>query len=139
MLDIAKAASTGPVNLRDLDPDFACLSFYKMFGEPTGLGVLFVKRTSLHLLQERRTGDKGLGTNRYFGGGSVDVVLASQNFASPRSEPSAASSFVHGSVHFRGISTLVHGFKELKRVGGVEKVSPRRRCYTEVRIIVIIF
>ena len=46
LLDVAKAASTGPVDLRQLDPDFACLSFYKMFGEPTGLGVLFVKRSS---------------------------------------------------------------------------------------------
>ena len=123
LLDIAKAASTGPVGLRNLDPDFACLSFYKMFGEPTGLGVLFVKRSSLHLLEEKHTGDKSIGTNRYFGGGSVDVVLAGQNFVSPRSEPSAASSFVHGSVHFRGISTLLHGFEEVKRVGAMDKVS----------------
>lgn len=126
LLDIAKAASTGPVDLRSLDPDFACLSFYKMFGEPTGLGVLFVKRSSLHLLEEKHT-------NRYFGGGSVDVVLAGQNFASLRSEPSSASSFVHGSIHFRGISTLVNGFEEVKRVGGMDKVSPSSimfSCYS---------
>ena len=123
LLDVAKAASTGPVDLRQLDPDFACLSFYKIFGEPTGLGVLFVKRSSLHLLGEAQTGERRTGTNRYFGGGSVDVVLAGKNFVSPRSEPSPISSFVHGSVHFRGISTLVHGFEELKRIGGMEKVS----------------
>ena len=122
LLDIAKAASTGPVDLRDLDPDFACLSFYKVFGEPTGLGVLFVKRSSLHLLEEEHA-DKNTCTNRYFGGGSVDVVLAGQNFVSPRSEPSVASSFVRGSVHFRGISTLAPGLEELKRVGGMKKVS----------------
>ena len=132
LLDIAKAASTGPVDLRNLDPDFACLSFYKMFGEPTGLGVLFVKRSSLRLLEEKQTGDKSIDTNRYFGGGSVDVVLAGQNFVSSRSEPSAASSFVHGSVHFRGISTLVHGFEEVKRVGGMDKVSPSWEYYTEL-------
>ena len=106
-----------------------CFSFYKMFGEPTGLGVLFVKRSSLRLLEEKQTGDKSIGTNRYFGGGSVDVVLAGQNFVSSRSEPSAASSFVHGSVHFRGISTLVHGFEEVKRVGGMDKVSPSWEYY----------
>ena len=50
-------------------------------------------------------------------------MLAGKNFVSPRSEPSPISSFVHGSVHFRGISTLVHGFEELKRIGGMEKVS----------------
>jgi hypothetical protein len=47
MLDIAKAASTGPVHLRRLNPDFACVSFYKLFGEPTGLGCLFIKRTAI--------------------------------------------------------------------------------------------
>ena len=132
LFDIAKAASTGPVDLRNLDPDFACLSFYKMFGEPTGLGVLFVKRSSLRLLEEKHSGDESIGTNRYFGGGSVDVVLAGQNFVSPRLEPSAASSFVHGSVHFRGISTLVHGFEEVKQVGGMAKVSQSWEYYTEL-------
>ena len=47
-------ASTGlPINLAELDPDFACLSFYKIFGEPTGLGCLFVRRAQQQ--QQRAT------------------------------------------------------------------------------------
>ena len=34
MLDLAKAATTSPINLKQLDPDFAAISFYKMFGAP---------------------------------------------------------------------------------------------------------
>mmetsp|Transcript_11847 Transcript_11847/g.25654 ORF Transcript_11847/g.25654 Transcript_11847/m.25654 type:complete len:1072 (-) Transcript_11847:84-3299(-) len=135
MLDLAKAASTGPVDLRKLDPDFACLSFYKMFGEPTGLGVLFVKRSSMHVLEDRATSqpkESGVpisrNRSRYFGGGSVDAVLSGRDFVHPRSEPSSLSSFVHGTVHFRGIASLSHGFNELKRVGGMEKISLHSRC-----------
>lgn len=48
LLDSAKAAATSPVHLPTLahggGPDFAVVSFYKLFGAPTGLGALFVKR-----------------------------------------------------------------------------------------------
>jgi len=46
LMDTAKAAATSPVNLPTLagGPDFSVVSFYKMFGAPTGLGALFVKK-----------------------------------------------------------------------------------------------
>ncbi len=48
LLDTAKAAATSPVHLPTLShgggPDFAVVSFYKLFGTPTGLGALLVKR-----------------------------------------------------------------------------------------------
>ena len=119
MFDLAKAAATGPVDLRRLDPDFACLSFYKIFGYPTGLGILFVKRTSASVL----IGDKNEGAKRYFGGGSVDAVLSRKDFIYHRSEPSSLSSLVQGSTHFQGIASLSCGFDELVRVGGMDKVS----------------
>eukprot|EP00550_Attheya_septentrionalis_P003912 CAMPEP_0198286618 /NCGR_PEP_ID=MMETSP1449-20131203/5658_1 /TAXON_ID=420275 /ORGANISM="Attheya septentrionalis, Strain CCMP2084" /LENGTH=953 /DNA_ID=CAMNT_0043984403 /DNA_START=139 /DNA_END=3000 /DNA_ORIENTATION=+ len=122
LLDIAKAASTGPVDLKALDPDFACISFYKLFGEPTGLGALFVKRNKVDLL-------KLLSHNkpRYFGGGSVDVVLPGKDFMVARSEPSLLASLKNGTIHFRGIASLIHGFRELDRVGGMEKISKHAR------------
>jgi molybdenum cofactor sulfurtransferase len=117
LLDIAKAASTGPVNLKALDPDFACISFYKLFGFPTGLGALFVKRNKVDLLKSSRN------KPRYFGGGSVDVVLPGKDLMVARSEPSLLASLKNGTIHFRGIASLIHGFRELDRVGGMEKVS----------------
>jgi molybdenum cofactor sulfurtransferase len=112
MLDLAKAASTGPIHLRDWNPDFACLSFYKLFGAPTGLGVLLVKRSSIDLLAPQ-------SESSYFGGGSVDVVLPAQNVVVPRSELASLS---NGTVHFRGIVSLAHGLDELDRMGGMSKI-----------------
>ena len=45
------------------------LSYYKIFGYPTGLGALLVRRDVLPLLR------KG-----YFGGGTVAVSLADERF-----------------------------------------------------------
>jgi molybdenum cofactor sulfurtransferase len=119
MLDLAKAASTEPIDLKALDPDFACISFYKLFGEPTGLGALFVKRSVTNVLMGQ---SESRGLDRYFGGGSVDVVLPGINFAVGRSGPTPLSSLTNGTVHFRGIASLLHGFDELDRVGGMEQI-----------------
>ena len=46
LMDTAKAAATSPVDLPTLANgrvDFAVVSFYKLFGTPTGLGALFVR------------------------------------------------------------------------------------------------
>lgn len=40
LLDAAKFASTNRLDLRKHPADFVCLSFYKLFGYPTGLGML---------------------------------------------------------------------------------------------------
>ena len=144
MLDLAKAACTGPVNLRELDPDFACVSFYKMFGVPTGLGALFVRRTATALLLPTTTTEnyssiisKSLAEShhRYFGGGSVDVVLSGKDFmvgrnlgqssssvASDTTRPSSLASLTQGTVHFRGIAALPFGFRELHRLGGMQMI-----------------
>ncbi|XP_003376090.1 molybdenum cofactor sulfurase [Trichinella spiralis] len=44
-------------------PDFLACSFYKMFGFPTGIGALVIRRKSAHLLQKV-----------YYGGGGVEKI-----------------------------------------------------------------
>jgi molybdenum cofactor sulfurtransferase len=55
LLDIAKWASSSPLNLAsipaDQRPHFMCMSFYKIFGYPTGLGALVVRRDVLPILR----------------------------------------------------------------------------------------
>lgn len=59
LLDIAKLASTSRIDISaqipepSLRPHFMCLSFYKIFGYPTGLGALVVRRDAAPLLQRR--------------------------------------------------------------------------------------
>ena len=67
LLDAASFLSTNPLDLSQVKPDFICLSFYKIFGYPTGLGALIVKNDSAFVL--KRT---------YFGGGTVLMCLSSE-------------------------------------------------------------
>lgn len=69
LLDAAAYVSTNDLDLSIHKPDFVCLSFYKMFGYPTGIGALLVKNSSADVLQKM-----------YYGGGTVDVSLSSEMF-----------------------------------------------------------
>ena len=46
LLDAAKYICTSPLSLRRCPADFVPISFYKLFGYPTGLGALIVRRSS---------------------------------------------------------------------------------------------
>ena len=66
MFDAAALATTTRLDLGNVQtaPDFTALSFYKIFGFPN-LGALIVRKNSGHILQWRK----------YFGGGTVDMVV----------------------------------------------------------------
>ena len=53
LLDAAGLVATSPLDLGPYQPDFVCLSFYKMFGFPTGLGNDFY--IHLHLEASTKT------------------------------------------------------------------------------------
>lgn len=72
-LDAASFVSTSVLDLSQVQPDFVCISFYKIFGYPTGLGALLVKNSSAHVLEKC-----------YFGGGTVLISLSSQCEHVPR-------------------------------------------------------
>ncbi|KAL3771912.1 LOW QUALITY PROTEIN: hypothetical protein ACHAW5_008025 [Stephanodiscus triporus] len=105
LLDTAKAAATSPVDLPTLASgrvDFVAVSFYKLFGSPTGLGALFVRRRRRRSRQDEAMGDVTAGGDyvqqlgggvtlerarpprHFFGGGSVDVVLPEEDYMVPR-------------------------------------------------------
>ena len=66
LLDAAALVSTSPLDLSNAEtaPDFTVLSLYKMFGFPD-LGALIVRQASAHAFDKRR----------YFGGGTVEMVV----------------------------------------------------------------
>lgn len=66
LLDAATFVSTNTLDLSVHKPDFVALSFYKMFGLPTGLGALLVRNSSAPALRKR-----------YYGGGTVQIALSS--------------------------------------------------------------
>ena len=63
VLDAAAFVPTNSLDLSKVKPDFVSMSFYKMFGYPTGLGCLLIKKSSFNKLQKP-----------WFAGGTVDMV-----------------------------------------------------------------
>ena len=63
LLDAAAFAATSPLSFAAVPADFVALSFYKLFGYPTGVGALVARRDALAILRRR-----------YFGGGTVEFV-----------------------------------------------------------------
>lgn len=77
LLDAASYAATSSLNLNSMDspPDFVALSLYKIFGFPD-LGALLVRRAAEPAFQHRR----------YFGGGTVDMVVTGDDPSHVRKE-----------------------------------------------------
>jgi selenocysteine lyase/cysteine desulfurase len=63
ILDAAAFVPTNRLDLSQVHPDFVPISFYKMFGYPTGVGALIARRQALRKLQRP-----------WFGGGTVRLV-----------------------------------------------------------------
>uniref|UniRef100_A0A663N0P9 Molybdenum cofactor sulfurase n=1 Tax=Athene cunicularia TaxID=194338 RepID=A0A663N0P9_ATHCN len=110
LLDAASYVSSSPLDLGVHQADFIPISFYKIFGFPTGLGALLVNNRIAPLL--RKT---------YFGGGTAAAYLAGEDFYFPKK--SIAERFEDGTVSFLDIIALKHGFDVLEKLtGGMEKI-----------------
>ncbi|GMH46362.1 hypothetical protein TrRE_jg4146 [Triparma retinervis] len=115
-LDVAKYAAFHEVDLGELGVDFAVGSFYKMFGSPTGLGFLFMRRAVVERVLKVE----------YFGGGGVNAVLPGEDFVVKRRNVEEV--LEPGTVDFRGIVGLRWGFRSLQELGGVEKMRKHVKC-----------
>jgi len=105
LLDTASFLATNTIDLRCHKPDFLVLSFYKIFGYPTGLGALVMKAGSGELL--RKT---------YFGGGTVDMHTVTDPIHKPRK--SLDEYFEDGTSNFIGIQAIEAGFQAIKSTIG---------------------
>ncbi|KAL1508879.1 hypothetical protein ABEB36_003701 [Hypothenemus hampei] len=103
LLDATCFVATNQLDLNQYKPDFVTISFYKIFGYPTGLGALIVKRSSEEVLRKK-----------YLGGGTVLMALSSQNVMIPR--PNIHERFEDGTINFLSIISLTHGFETLCRL-----------------------
>lgn len=63
LLDAAAFVPSSPLDLKALLPEFVSVSFYKIFGYPTGLGCLLIRNTDFHKLHKP-----------WFAGGTVAFV-----------------------------------------------------------------
>ncbi|XP_008456317.2 molybdenum cofactor sulfurase isoform X3 [Cucumis melo] len=100
LIDAAKGCATDPPDLSKCNADFVVISFYKLFGYPTGLGALIVHTDAAKLL--KRT---------YFSGGTVAASIADINYVKRRE--GIEELFEDGTIPFLSIASLCHGFKVL--------------------------
>jgi len=102
-LDTAAYVPTNPLDLGAVAPDFACVSFYKMFGYPTGLGALLARRAALAELERP-----------WYAGGTVDFVSIQNGVHQLRP---AGGAFEDGTPDFLGIAGVEPGLDLLEEVG----------------------
>ncbi|KAH7364301.1 molybdenum cofactor sulfurase [Rhexocercosporidium sp. MPI-PUGE-AT-0058] len=115
LLDASAFVSTAQLDLSDADtaPDFTVLSFYKIFGFPD-LGALIVRKESGAILKERK----------YFGGGTVDVVLCNkEQWHAPKAD-SLHESLEDGTLSFHNIFALDAAIDIHKKLyGSMEQIA----------------
>ena len=104
LLDAAAFVPTNGLDLSRWRPDFVDLSFYKMFGLPTGVGALLVRKDKLPLL--RRPAFFG-GTVEYVGVGFQTHILKKGH-----------GGFEDGTLDYLSIPAVEIGLRFLKQVPG---------------------
>ena len=110
-VDASAWLPTQPLDLTAAPADFVFLSFYKVFGLPTGLGALIMRNDAAAAL-----------ARPYFGGGTVALALAESDFTQAKCRP--ADAFADGSPSFLDIAALRHGFAAFDSLGGSAAASP---------------
>ena len=115
LLDAAAFVPTNRLDLSRVHPDYVALSFYKMFGHPTGVGVLIAKRSALEKLHRP-----------WFSGGTITVasVQGDRHFLAE-----GAAAFEDGTLDYTNIPAVDDGLAFLERVG-LDQIHERVRCLT---------
>ncbi|HEU0292731.1 MAG TPA: aminotransferase class V-fold PLP-dependent enzyme [Anaerolineales bacterium] len=103
LLDAAAFVPTNQLDLRKVKPDFVPVSFYKMFGYPTGLGVLIARKEALAKLHRP-----------WFAGGTITVasVQGDKYYMAD-----GASAFEDGTLDYLNIPAVEIGLKHIESIG----------------------
>src|SRR5205807_1605049 len=103
LLDAAAFVPAHALSLRAHPADFVAISFYKMFGYPTGVGALIARRDALAMLQRP-----------WFAGGTVEY--ASVQLERHRLRP-LHEAFEDGTPNFLDLPAIEDGLSFIERVG----------------------
>ena len=96
-------------------PDFVTLSFYKLFGYPTGIGCLIARREALACLRRP-----------WFSGGTINIVSVAADGHDLRD---GDAGFEDGTIDFLGLPAVEIGLRHLAAVG-MDALNSRVRALT---------
>jgi selenocysteine lyase/cysteine desulfurase len=115
LLDAAAFVPTERLDLGAVQPDFVTVSFYKMFGYPTGVGCLVARREAIATLRRP-----------WFAGGTVNfaTVQGRRHILAPYE-----AGFEDGTLNFLSIPAVGIGLRHLERLT-LDAVHTRVRCLT---------
>ena len=103
LVDGAAFVPTSRLDLSVWKPDFVAISFYKLFGYPTGLGALIARHQALTALRRP-----------WFSGGTVVAAdVQTQRVVALRGH----ARFEDGTVDYLGIPAVEVGLRHLERIG----------------------
>ncbi|KAJ7592057.1 pyridoxal phosphate-dependent transferase [Mycena floridula] len=100
LLDAAALAPTSTFSLCETPVDAMAVSFYKMFGFPTGVGALIVKKSFLEQLRRP-----------WFAGGTVDVVQVPGTIVTRSRE--LHEQFEDGTINYLNLPAVTDGLRFL--------------------------
>jgi molybdenum cofactor sulfurtransferase len=130
LLDAASFVSTAPLDIGSVAPDFTALSFYKIFGFPD-LGALIVRKSAARVFERRR----------FFGGGTVDMVIAAGVQWHAKKESSIHERLEDGTLPFHSILALNAALDTHKRLyGSMANISKHtaflaKRLYDRISVL----
>jgi molybdenum cofactor sulfurtransferase len=115
LLDAAAFVPTNSLDLSRWHPDFVTLSFYKMFGYPTGVGCLLARKAALAKLRRP-----------WFAGGTITVVSVQRDRYYLQE---GAEAFEDGTLNYLALPAITIGLRHLQQVG-LETIHTRVQSLT---------
>jgi len=103
LLDAAAFLPTNPIDLSAVHPDFVVMSWYKVFGYPTGVGCLVARREALARLRRP-----------WFSGGTIVAVSVEADWHRLADDESA---FEDGTLNFLSIPDVEVGLDWVRSIG----------------------
>lgn len=115
LLDAAAYVPTNRLDLASCNPDFVCLSFYKLFGYPTGVGCLIARKDALAKLRRP-----------WFSGGTISVASVQGDRHYLHDGPEA---FEDGTINYLALPAVEIGLHYVGSIG-YEVIHTRVTCLT---------
>jgi len=103
LLDAAAYVPTTPLDLSVHKPDFVTMSFYKIFGYPTGIGALLMRKKMFGVMQRP-----------WFAGGTIKFVSTSSDQHVLATDHEA---FEDGTINYLGLPAVSLGLAFMKQIG----------------------